>query len=348
MLEKEGIIPWLDEGQFKDVYQRLYQMSKNTLSEDEFKKLVERLSHRRNELEGRITIDSVRESLIELGLSDLLRENDIEEVRKQVNKELRKRQWKNYFTFAMILIGLVAPSSAFAGYSLRIYIVLNFPQLVGLDKTPDSSKLLELESEVKKLTANQTELENQLQNSQKEKDELKEQIQQLESQNKGLENTTNISTPTTVTNPATEITKRTSTSGKSFETLSIVYQLEGCQKSNVGTNSQTISCNLLIMSKRENVDFSLYANYAGRNSRILEADKKYLATSVKLGRNSDTRYLKDNLTKDVPIEAIIYFDNLPLEVNKIELFQIYSSLKSSYYNNDIKNVEFSNVSVSGN
>ena len=56
-------------------------MSKNSLSEDEFKKLVERLSQRRNELEGRITIDSVRESLVELGLSDLLRENDIEEVR---------------------------------------------------------------------------------------------------------------------------------------------------------------------------------------------------------------------------------------------------------------------------
>ena len=228
-------------------------MTKNSLSEDEFKKLVERLSHRRNELEGRITIDSVRESLIELGLSDLLRENDIEEVCKQVSRELKKRQWKNYFTFAMILIGLVAPSSAFAGYSLRIYVVLNFPQLVGLDKTPDSSKLLALEAEVKKLTANQTQLENQLQNSQNEKDELKEKIQQLESGNKGLENSTSTSTPTTVTNPATEITKTTSTSGKSFETLSIVYQLQGCQKSNVGTNSQTISCNLLITSKRENV-----------------------------------------------------------------------------------------------
>lgn len=323
----------------------LKPMDKNSLSEDEFKKLVERLSQRRNELEGRITIDSVRESLVELGLSNLLRENDIEEVCKQVSRELKKRQWKNYLTFAMILIGLVAPSSVLAGYSLRIYVVLNFPQLVGLDKTPDSLKLLELEGEVKKLKTNQTELENQLQNSQNEKDELKEKIQQLESENKGLENTTNTSIPTTVTSPANKLT---STSGKSFEALSIVYELQGCKKSNVGTNTQTISCNLLITSKRENVVFYLYTDYYGQKSTIFEANKNYLATNSKLGKNSSTKYVMVNLTKDVPIDATIYFDNLPLEVNKIELLQIRSFLKSSYYENFIDNVEFSDISVSEN
>ena len=93
----------------------------------------------------------------------------------------------------------------------------------------------------------------------------------------------------------------------------------------------------------------MYANWGRyRNSRIFETDKKYLATSVKLGKKSGTKSAKNNLTKDVPIEAIIYFDNLPLEVNKIELFQIGSSLRSSYYNNEINNVEFSDVPVSGN
>ncbi|GGA49025.1 MAG: hypothetical protein F6K48_33325 [Okeania sp. SIO3H1] len=46
---------------------------KNSLSEDELNSLIERLSKRRDELEGRITIDSVKESLKELGLSAVLK-----------------------------------------------------------------------------------------------------------------------------------------------------------------------------------------------------------------------------------------------------------------------------------
>ncbi|WP_293061107.1 hypothetical protein [Okeania sp. SIO2B3] len=40
---------------------------KNSLSEDEFNSLIELLSKRRDEFEGRITIDSVKEGLRELG-----------------------------------------------------------------------------------------------------------------------------------------------------------------------------------------------------------------------------------------------------------------------------------------
>ncbi|NES64696.1 MAG: hypothetical protein F6K24_05255 [Okeania sp. SIO2D1] len=327
-------------------------MSKKSLSEDEFKRLVERLSHRRNELEGRITIDSVRESLAELGLSDLLRENDIEEVSKQVSREFQRRQWKNYFGFALIVIILVAPLAAFGGYKLREYIVANLPQLVGLDETPDSSKLLELEAQVEKLTANQTELENQLENSQAEKDELNDRIQELEVENKDLKNRTNTPTPTTVTSPpieTTETIETTSTSAASlasFEAQGLVYELKGCQKSNVSPNSQTISCILLLKSKQENVKFYLYSNYSGtRRSRIFEAGKEYIATRVELGTSRGTSRVQNNLITDVSIEATITFDNVPLEVNKIEVFQISSYLESSYYRNDIK-VEFRNISLS--
>ncbi|NEQ36760.1 MAG: hypothetical protein F6K40_10910 [Okeania sp. SIO3I5] len=322
-------------------------MSKNSLSEDEFKRLVERLSHRRNELEGRITIDSVRQSLLELGLSDLLRENDIEEVSKQVSREFQRRQWKNYFGFALILIILVAPLAAFGGYKLREYIVANVPQLVGLDETPDPSKLLELEAQVEKLTANQTALENQLENSQTEKDELKDRIQELEVENKDLKNRTNTPISTTVTTPSIETTETISTPIASFAVQGLVYDLKSCQKSNVNPKSQTISCVLLITSKQENVSFSLYSNRSGRRSRIFEAGKEYLATRVKLGTYSGTSRVRNNLITDVPIEATITFDNVPLEVNKIQVFQISSWLQSSYYNNGI-NVEFRNLSLSEN
>ncbi|NEP76828.1 MAG: hypothetical protein F6K17_23440 [Okeania sp. SIO3C4] len=317
------------------------------MSEDEFKNLVETLYDRRNELEeGRITIDSVRESLVELGLSDLLRENDIEEVSKQVSREFRRRQWKNYFNFAMILIILVFPLAAFSGYQLRQYIVANFPQLVGLNQTPDSSKLLELEVQVKKLTANQTKLENQLKNSQTEKDELKNRIQELEVENKRLKNPTNTSTSTTVTSPLTETT---STSAKFFEEQGIVYELKGCHKSNVGSSSQTINCTLLITSKQENVGLSLYSKkyslYPYPYSRMFEAGKEYIGTRVKLGSYSGTSRANNSLIKDVPMESTIIFDNVPLQVNKIKGLEISSSLRSSYYNSYI-NVEFRNISLS--
>jgi len=326
-------------------------MSKNSLSEDEFKRLVERLSHRRNELEGRITIDSVRQSLLELGLSDLLRENDIEEVSRQVSREFQRRQWQNYFTFAIILIIVVAPLAAFGGYRLRQYIVANLPQLVGLDETPDPSKLLELEAQVEKLTANQTALKNQLENSQTEKDELKEKIEELEVENKDLKNRTNTSTSTTLTTPSIETTETISTPVASFEAQGLVYDLKGCQKSNVSPNSQTISCTLLVTSQAENVKFYLYSNYSpnryseARRSRIFEAGKEYIATRVELGTSRGTSRVQNNLITDVPIEATITFNNVSLEVNKIEVFQISSWLESSYYENGI-NVEFRNISLS--
>ncbi|NEO56379.1 MAG: pentapeptide repeat-containing protein [Okeania sp. SIO3B5] len=289
---------------------------KNSLSKDKFKNLVETLSGRRNQLEGRSTIDSVQESLVELGLSDVLRKNDIEEISKQVSREFKKRQWKNYLNFALILIIFVAPLAAFGSYKLR---------------------------QVEKLQANRTELKNQLEDYQIAKDELEKRVQKINNENKYSTTFTTASTEAILIKIA-EITEIPATS---FEAQGLIYELKGCQKSNVGSISQTISCTLLITSKRENVEFYLYSNSGGRKSRIFEADKKYLATSVKLGTNSDTSYVKSNLIKDVPIEATITFDNVQLQVNKIEGLQISSLLRSSYYKNDIK-VEFRNISLSEN
>ncbi|MFM7791335.1 MAG: hypothetical protein ACKO90_25610, partial [Microcystis panniformis] len=85
---------------------------KDGLSDDEFKKLIERLSYRKQYNQEVITLDAVKESLQELGLSDLLMDNDIEEVRRQVNKEFNKQQRKNYLIFAAVLLVLTVPLSA--------------------------------------------------------------------------------------------------------------------------------------------------------------------------------------------------------------------------------------------
>ncbi|NES70114.1 MAG: hypothetical protein F6K24_35330 [Okeania sp. SIO2D1] len=122
---------------------------KNSLSEDEFNRLIELLSKRRDDLEGRITNDSIKESLKELGLLHLFSENDdIKEVRKQVSREFARKQWKSQLTQSIILIILIAPLSAFGGYKLREYLVSNFPQLIGVTPLVTPSELEELEKQV--------------------------------------------------------------------------------------------------------------------------------------------------------------------------------------------------------
>ncbi|NES87350.1 MAG: hypothetical protein F6K10_41885 [Moorea sp. SIO2B7] len=91
----------------------------------------------------------------------------------------------------------------------------------------------------------------------------------------------------------------------------------------------------------------LYSNSSSRRSRLLEQGKEYVATKVTLGTYSSNNrkgYVKNSLIKDVPIEAIIAFDGVPLEVNQIDVLQFTSHLRSSYYTGYF-NTELRNLSV---
>ena len=114
---------------------------KDGLSDDEFKKLIERLPYRKQYNQEVITLDAVKESLQELGLSDLLMDNDIEEVRRQVNKEFKKQQRKNYLIFASVLLVLTIPLSAFGGYKFKEWISSFFQQSSNSDLVQLSEKL---------------------------------------------------------------------------------------------------------------------------------------------------------------------------------------------------------------
>lgn len=257
------------------------------------------------------------ESLVER-LSDLL---CVKEFFKQVSKDFQRWQWKYYLSFSLILIILVFPLAKIAVYEpgqhLKIGDLSSASRKVQVSLTLNNITLLYKNIGKKG----------------------------LEVEKKGGKNASNTSTPTTVTSHSTELT---STSAKSLEAMNIVYELQDCQKSNVGSIGQTISCPLLITSQRENVEFSLYSNLGHtRSSRIFEAGKEYLATRVKLGTYSSKIRAKNNLITNVPIEATITFDNVPLQVNNIDGLQISSGLISSYYN-DYINVEFRNISLSEN
>ena len=303
---------------------------KQGLNEDEFEKLVELLSRRKEEREGIITDDVVRNSLIELGLSELLIENDIEEVRQQVNRELKKQQRKNYFIFGLILILVTTPLAAYGGYKLKGFIVSNFPQFSDYSEVDSSEKLISLEEKIKELESDIKELES-------DKAELEERLKASEGENAG----SNISS--SIANSSSEPTQ---TTNNLVEHQGLIFKLQECQKSSTSPTTRNITCALLITSTKENSRVYLYSNYsASRKSRIIEAGKENIATRVQLGSDSGNSRADNNLIKDIAMEGAIVFENVPKEVKKIGVIQISSYLESSYYRDELQ-IEFHNINLS--
>lgn len=166
--------------------------------------------------------------------------------------------------------------------------------------------------------------------------------------------TPEITTGEVTITPTPEVTtaavpKPTTANPKSFEYQGLLFELQQCQKLNVNAQTQSIKCSVAITSTQENVKVELYSAVRGnenRRSRILDAGQESIARKIQFGSDvTQWGRTKNNLIKDVPMKAIFMFENVPLETDEIDVFEITSSMRSSYYNNDIK-VEFRNVNVS--
>ncbi|NEO47873.1 MAG: hypothetical protein F6K55_28660 [Moorea sp. SIO4A3] len=311
----------------------------NSLTQEQLDELVKRLSKRKNELHGRIPITAVMDILRDLELSDLLLESDIDKVCEPMDRESKTQTWQNYFKFALIIIIVTAPLFAFGGYKLRKFIVAKFPELVGIKITKDDEiniQLKNLQYELKKIEIQNDKLD-------KINQELNAKIAEIETSPPPVFPSTVISQ-----NPTATPTLNPQNKPKIFERKGIIYQFQTCQKSpNINSSTQSISCAILITSTKENVQLRLYSNRnASARSRLFQQGKEYVATKVKLGTFSNNRngVVKNSLIKDVPIEAIIDFGGVPLEVNQIDILQLKFYLNSSYYRGYIK-TELPNLPV---
>ncbi|MDY7004166.1 MAG: hypothetical protein SWX82_09480 [Cyanobacteriota bacterium] len=110
---------------------------------------------------------------------------------------------------------------------------------------------------------------------------------------------------------------------RTYEIDGFVFELQSCKRANVNADSQSIDCTLLITSTEKNAWLNLYAVSSSTRSRIVEAGKIYLATTAQLGTSSNRGYARENLIEDVPIKASITFDKVSLEVNKIQVMEIF-------------------------
>ncbi|WP_287686161.1 MULTISPECIES: hypothetical protein [unclassified Microcystis] len=299
---------------------------KDGLSDDEFKKLIERLSYRKQYNQEVVTLDTVKESLQELGLSDLLMDNDIEEVRKQVNKEFKKQQRKNYLIFACVLLALTAPLSAFGGYKLK-ELVSSFSQQ---SSNPD---LVNLSEESKRL-----ELENE---------DLQRKIKELEDENESLKSSNIPSPSASVASDNKTVSEPSSSKAINVvKVQSLIFEFKECKKSEISSTLQNIKCSFLVTSTQEKNKLYVHGNYNSNiRTRMLEDGKELIATKVDFGSNSGGSQAENILIKDTPIEVILTFEDVPQSIKKVGVIEISSYLESPDFNDYIK-AEFHNQTLS--
>ena len=158
---------------------------RTNLNEKEFETLVNKLSKRKKETENTLSEQAVRDILAETGLIEHFNRSDIEAVRNDMAREIKKRQRKKSFIINFLLLALISPGLIFVGYKMKEVMLSiqekSAPQTV---ETADVTQRQQREIEILKA----------------ENDQQKAAIQKLETDNQLLQqrtitSTRNIQTP---------------------------------------------------------------------------------------------------------------------------------------------------------
>jgi cytoskeletal protein RodZ len=132
------------------------------------------------------------------------------------------------------------------------------------------------------------------------------------------------------------------------ERQGLIFQLQSCKKSITDTTNQRIVCEFSITSQQENVNVRLFANSSQENrTRIVYDGKESNAVLVEFGSYSNKSNVDNNLTRNAALNASFTFDNVPLQVEKLDLLEIVLYLNSSYSRDYIKIDDFRDVPLSG-
>lgn len=97
---------------------------RNNLNEKEFETLVNRLSKRKKETQNTLSEQAVRDILAETGLIEQLNRSDIEAVRDDMARELKKRQRKKSLIINLLLLALISPALIFVGFKMKEVMLL--------------------------------------------------------------------------------------------------------------------------------------------------------------------------------------------------------------------------------
>ncbi|MEB3341491.1 hypothetical protein [Okeania sp.] len=218
---------------------------------------------------------------------------------------------------------------------MKEYLASNLPELKDAPEEIKPSELEDLEKQVEELKKNEDQLVVKLEDCQEKNNSLEKKVEELKNENQNPTNSVE-----SENNVEDSSTKKDSSLKRFYEINGFVFELQSCKKTNVNVDSQSINCELLITSTEKNAQLRLYASSNDVRSRIIEAGEIYLATKAQIGTSRSRSYASENLIKDVSLKASITFDKVSLEVNKIEVMQIF------FWSNNKIPLEFDDVPVS--
>ena len=118
----------------------------------------------------------------------------------------------------------------------------------------------------------------------------------------------------------------------------IFFQLKGC-----GQENDVLICELLITDQQEQRQMHLYSSYGSNaTSRVIDTQgNQHVADSVEFGGESGTRYVSQNLAKDIGLKAFIAFDE-QIEDENLALVEIMAKTSDQGY----FSIEFRDVPIS--
>lgn len=240
---------------------------------------------------------------------------------------------QRYFPWIPIIIAVIL--GFVGGYNVKEYLASNLPELKDAPEEIKPSELEDLEKQVEELKKNEDQLVVKLEDCQEKNNSLEKKVEELKNENQNPTNSVE-----SENNVEDSSTKKDSSLKRFYEINGFVFELQSCKKTNVNVDSQSINCELLITSTEKNAQLRLYASSNDVRSRIIEAGEIYLATKAQIGTSRSRSYASENLIKDVSLKASITFDKVSLEVNKIEVMQIF------FWSNNKIPLEFDDVPVS--
>ncbi|NEP14118.1 MAG: hypothetical protein F6K14_28735, partial [Symploca sp. SIO2C1] len=250
---------------------RKSEREKNSLSEKEFKQLIELLSKRKKELQSRTSLEIVRQGLAETGLLDVLDESDIEAVQNQANKQMRRRQFRNTLLLMFVPALFISPLFIYAGYKAETFI----NSIQDSESLPVAATKLEEENAAIKrknqeLQARVTELEG---NNEELKANLENQVNLIPTPSPSAETSSSPEpSPSLETSPTPNQSPATA---RVFEEKGIRFELQGCRNSDLSITRKNIYCFLSITSTKEPSFVSIYRQETGQ-TRILEGGEEKL------------------------------------------------------------------------
>ena len=97
----------------------------------------------------------------------------------------------------------------------------------------------------------------------------------------------------------------------------VMVELRGC-----AMTAGRLKCDLFAQSDAVDRDISLWGNHPN-GSRIFDGQRNvYSASSVELGGESGSRYVRFKLPGKVPVRGTIYFDEMSADIQKASLMEI--------------------------